>query len=151
MKKENPCCISNRSAKKFHQEGKNYPPPTLNWWSFIPRMLLLCFPSFLSFFFIAYLISYGRAISVCSSIFLSLLESVRLSDAPSRTHTDTPMFLLVYFQLFYPTLLYLHALSPHKVTTLVFMSYPLGDGACAGIQSHTYSRPLDLLLNYQSP
>lgn len=50
-------------------------------------------------------------------------------------HTDTHTFvsLGIFFPLFHPTLLYLHALSLSKVTTFVFMSYPLCVGVCVQV------------------
>lgn len=105
------------------------------------------------------------------SLLLSLRFPVRLYCTPPRTrahahreaHTHTSVSPDI-FQLFHPILLYLHALSLSKVTTFVFMSYPLR--VCVWhmvtyslylspppTHTHTniYPCPLDPELNYQSP
>lgn len=102
--------------------------------------------------------------SVYSPVFVLRTPTHMHTCTHAHTHTHTPLFLLVFFPLFHPTLLYLHALSLSKVTTFVFMSYPLCVGVCVGVwgirsltlahtQTHTntYPCPLDLVLNYQSP
>lgn len=81
--------------------------------------------------------------SVYSPIFV--LHTPTNMHTCAHTDTHTPLFLLAFFfPLFHPTLLYLHALSLSKVTTFVFMSYPLcvGVGVCVcrcvwGIRSLT--------------
>lgn len=100
--------------------------------------------------------------SVYSPIFV--LHTPTNMRTHGHTHTHTFVSLGIFFPLFHPTLLYLHALSLSKVTTFVFMSYPLCVGVCVGVceayghslshtQTHTntYPCPLDLVLNYQSP
>lgn len=101
--------------------------------------------------------------SVYSPIFVLHTPTNMHTCAHTDTHTHL-CFSWHFFPLFHPTLLYLHALSLSKVTTFVFMSYPLCVGVCVGVceayghslshtQTHTntYPCPLDLVLNYQSP
>lgn len=101
--------------------------------------------------------------SVYSPIFVLHTPTNMHTCAHTDTHTHL-CFSWHFFALFHPTLLYLHALSLSKVTTFVFMSYPLCVGVCVGVceayghslshtQTHTntYPCPLDLVLNYQSP
>ncbi len=66
--------------------------------------------------------------SVCSPVCLYCTPTHTHRHAHRHTHTHTHKHTSVsldIFQLFHPTLLYLHALSLSKVTTFFFMSNPL--------------------------
>lgn len=91
-----------------------------------------CLITLLSFFLSHYCHPFSSSLHLSSLPSLSCTLPQTCTHAYTQTHTHL-CFSWHFFPLFHPTLLYLHALSLSKVTTFVFMSYPLCVGVCVGV------------------